>query len=325
MLVDIDLTAADGAHPTWPARRPQTDDRWPRRRCGDDRARRTPAARLDRPAQGVRATPPSPRRAELHRLADALRGVLHRLGRRATPTSDRDAADDLEAHGRPASSGLHGQSMYEGFAESPLAGGRSLAFFDHSPMLGRANPLAPPIELWLEGDRDARPRPRSAPPTRGRRAASTAATSPRPSTRCWARRSRSAGSPGMTGRAHRPLPQPHAAAHRAALRGARGEGRKIFTRAAARRRRLCRGRGLFISITGSSPTSGRARRARRRRPPQLRRSLTTPLRRGAPRVRPIALHRARRAGPRPSAALRRERPLVVRPRAVRARAPEAVA
>ena len=42
--------------------------------------------------------------------------------------------------------------MYEGFAEAANAG-EPFGFFDHSPMLGRANPLAPPIRLWLEGDR----------------------------------------------------------------------------------------------------------------------------------------------------------------------------
>ena len=42
-------------------------------------------------------------------------------------------------------------SVYEGFGESPLAGRDPHAFFDHSPVLGRANPLAPPLELWVEG------------------------------------------------------------------------------------------------------------------------------------------------------------------------------
>ena len=42
--------------------------------------------------------------------------------------------------------------MYEGFGEATLAGREPFAFFDHSPMLGRANPLAPPISLWADGD-----------------------------------------------------------------------------------------------------------------------------------------------------------------------------
>ena len=42
--------------------------------------------------------------------------------------------------------------MYEGFAEAANAG-EPFGFFDHSPMLGRANPLAPPIGLCLEDGR----------------------------------------------------------------------------------------------------------------------------------------------------------------------------
>ena len=61
------------------------------------------------------------------------------------------AAADLEAVAERFS-GYTNKSMYEGFAESANAG-EPFGFFDHSPMLGRANPLAPPIDLWLEGDR----------------------------------------------------------------------------------------------------------------------------------------------------------------------------
>ncbi len=39
--------------------------------------------------------------------------------------------------------------MYEGFGEAANSGD-PFAFFDHSPMLGQANPLAPPIELWVD-------------------------------------------------------------------------------------------------------------------------------------------------------------------------------
>jgi acyl-coenzyme A thioesterase PaaI-like protein len=93
----------------------------------------------------------SPRRAELRRLADGVRGVLHRLVQTSAPVPFiAEAADDLErlaARFREHPSA----SIYEGFAEAANAG-EPFAFFDHSPMLGHANPLAPPIELWLEGD-----------------------------------------------------------------------------------------------------------------------------------------------------------------------------
>ncbi len=61
------------------------------------------------------------------------------------------AAADLEAVAERFA-GYSNKSMYEGFAESANAG-EPFGFFDHSPMLGRANPLAPPIQLWLDGDR----------------------------------------------------------------------------------------------------------------------------------------------------------------------------
>jgi acyl-coenzyme A thioesterase PaaI-like protein len=101
--------------------------------------------------QQLRDADPSPRRAELHRLADSVRGVLHRLVQTSAPVElIREVADDLERavdHLSQHSSA----SIYEGFAEAANAG-EPFAFFDHSPMLGRANPLAPPIELWLDGE-----------------------------------------------------------------------------------------------------------------------------------------------------------------------------
>lgn len=93
----------------------------------------------------------SPRRAELHRLADNARGVLHRLVQTSAPMELISAvADDLERAAARLAQHERG-SIYEGFAEAANAG-EPFAFFDHSPMLGQANPLAPPIELWLEDD-----------------------------------------------------------------------------------------------------------------------------------------------------------------------------
>lgn len=97
------------------------------------------------------ATEPSPRRAELHRTGVALRRMIHRLhGSRAGAAELAAVADDLERLADQLDDGLPIGSMYEGFGESPLAGPDPHAFFDHSPMLGRANPLAPPLELWAE-------------------------------------------------------------------------------------------------------------------------------------------------------------------------------
>lgn len=100
----------------------------------------------------LRALELSPRRAELIRLADSVREVLHRLVQTSAPIElIAEAADHIE---RVAARFVEHRSasIYEGFAESANAG-EPFAFFDHSPMLGRANPLAPPIELWLEEGR----------------------------------------------------------------------------------------------------------------------------------------------------------------------------
>ncbi|HEY8545400.1 MAG TPA: hypothetical protein VIL36_10150, partial [Acidimicrobiales bacterium] len=96
--------------------------------------------------------PPSERRAELQRTGNALRRIVHRLhGSKAGPEDLRPVADRLEALAE-ALEQLPSGSLYEGFGEATLGAGDRHAFFDHSPMLGRANPLAPPIELWPDGD-----------------------------------------------------------------------------------------------------------------------------------------------------------------------------
>ena len=102
--------------------------------------------------QQYATTTPTPRRAELQRTGNALRRIVHRLhGSRAEADDLAPVADDLEALAERLEQ-LPSGSLYEGFGEATLGAGDPHAFFDHSPMLGRANPLAPPIELWIEDD-----------------------------------------------------------------------------------------------------------------------------------------------------------------------------
>lgn len=100
------------------------------------------SAHLERVASGD----VSPRQSEVRRLADAARRVLHGL---VVTDADidglRSAADQLEAVATLFDSTAV-RSIYEGFAESANSGDPH-GFFEHSPMLGHANPLAPPIEL----------------------------------------------------------------------------------------------------------------------------------------------------------------------------------
>ena len=97
------------------------------------------------------AEPPSPRRVEMHRIGDALRTIVHRLhGSDASVEVLAEAADALEALATEFGD-LKGRSLYEGLAESTLLGDPA-GFFDHGPMLGRANALAPPLKVWVDGD-----------------------------------------------------------------------------------------------------------------------------------------------------------------------------
>jgi acyl-coenzyme A thioesterase PaaI-like protein len=100
----------------------------------------------------ARVDPPTPRRAQLHRTGDALRRIVDRLHGSPAPAEELAAvATELERLAERLDA-FPARSVYEGFGESTLAGQENFTFFDHSPMLGRANPLAPPIELWAEGD-----------------------------------------------------------------------------------------------------------------------------------------------------------------------------
>ncbi|MCU1452633.1 MAG: hypothetical protein JWN46_779 [Acidimicrobiales bacterium] len=88
----------------------------------------------------------TPRQQELKALADATRLLLNRLVATDAPdevihaaTAEVQAAADRFAE-------YHQGSLY-GFAELANAGGYEGPLFDHSPLIGIANALAPPIRL----------------------------------------------------------------------------------------------------------------------------------------------------------------------------------
>jgi acyl-coenzyme A thioesterase PaaI-like protein len=89
----------------------------------------------------------SARRSALRRIAAANRALIEDMvGTEVPPEVLEEAAAALEGladrfrKDRP-------RSMYEGMAETALAGGDLTTFFDHSPLIGMANPLAPPITI----------------------------------------------------------------------------------------------------------------------------------------------------------------------------------
>lgn len=93
------------------------------------------------------------RQQEARRLAAEMRTVIDRLVATQAPEEAlRYAADSLRR--LAVEFDLHPRGRtYEGFAEAANAGGDLAALFDHSPLIGKANPLAPPIEISIEGDK----------------------------------------------------------------------------------------------------------------------------------------------------------------------------
>lgn len=96
---------------------------------------------------------PSPRTVEMRRLAEAARVVIERL---ATTAAPHDVIERAARHLEAAARELEGPGKvrtYEGFAESANAGGDPHAHFDHSPVMGAANPIAPRMRIEWGGDK----------------------------------------------------------------------------------------------------------------------------------------------------------------------------
>ena len=92
------------------------------------------------------------RRALSWRIGDSMREIVERLVATQAPEDDLAAmADELDGVAAKLRTFGHGRS-YEGFAEAANAGGDgpTPGHVDYSPVLGRSNPLAPPIRLHLE-------------------------------------------------------------------------------------------------------------------------------------------------------------------------------
>lgn len=110
-----------------------------------------PAARRYSHWDASQAEAPTGVWAERRRLAAAMRQVIERLVRSDAPEAElATAADRLEEYA--AHLATHPRNpRYEGFAEASTAGDVG-AFLDQSPVIGRSNPLAPPLELRSSED-----------------------------------------------------------------------------------------------------------------------------------------------------------------------------
>jgi acyl-coenzyme A thioesterase PaaI-like protein len=97
-------------------------------------------------APWLREQEPTPKQLQKRRLSAAMREVIERLVTTDAPEAElRGVAERLEqyaAHLRTHPK----RTRLEGFAESANAG-EDRGFFDYSPLIGLANPLAPPIRL----------------------------------------------------------------------------------------------------------------------------------------------------------------------------------
>ncbi len=129
----------------------------------DDAAQDSPTPHVSPRIAGLHSLEDTPRRTEERRLAAAMREVIEHLVSTTASIDDlSSAADDLEAFAEYLRSLPSGQE-YRGFSESANAGvGIDALFsedpewaaaFDHSPFIGLANPLSPPVELEYSGDR----------------------------------------------------------------------------------------------------------------------------------------------------------------------------
>lgn len=106
------------------------------------------AARLNE----LRDLKPTPRRAAVFRLAAAVREIIDRMVHVDATVEEIEDAALLAEQLRDLLRTHSARSIYESFAEAANAG-EPMGFFDHSPILGQANPLAPPVTLSREDDR----------------------------------------------------------------------------------------------------------------------------------------------------------------------------
>jgi acyl-coenzyme A thioesterase PaaI-like protein len=92
----------------------------------------------------------------LRRAANAMRAAITQLVGSTAPDEALEDFTRLVSQASTALDPFPAQSTYE-IAETSLAGENpmlddSTAFFDNSPIAGRANPLAAPVTMRIEGD-----------------------------------------------------------------------------------------------------------------------------------------------------------------------------
>ena len=185
------------------------------------------------------------------RLAGAMRLVIERLVASNAPEEElRRAAEQLERYAEHLAS--HPRLRhFQGYAESANAGDIG-AFFDQSPLIGLANPLAPPIRLAKTGERTAEGRVRFGSAYEGPPGCVHGGFVAAAFDEVLGYVQSLGGNPGMTARLtiqyRRPTPLHTELRFEGEL--VRMEGRKIFTEARVRAagELTAEAEGLFISV-----------------------------------------------------------------------------
>jgi acyl-coenzyme A thioesterase PaaI-like protein len=111
----------------------------------------SPAERLRRGLAWVRDQPLDARQAAARRVGESVRVAIERLTATSAPPEVLLEAAERMAEVVDLLEGYRSQRQYEGFAEGSGAG-HDQGFFDWSPLMGMANPHAPPIYVDVEHD-----------------------------------------------------------------------------------------------------------------------------------------------------------------------------
>lgn len=93
----------------------------------------------------------TPHRQSMRRMGDSVRQLIEGLMATTAPMEALDEVVEAVDAIRRRFEAYPGGRVPEGFAEAANSGDPH-AFFDNSPQIGRANPLAPPILIDVEGD-----------------------------------------------------------------------------------------------------------------------------------------------------------------------------
>lgn len=206
------------------------------------------------PGAGDDNPPLTPRQEELRRVGDALRHLIAGVVATEAPADALAAlASDLEVVA--AGWAGHPRRTSYAFAAEAGPGGDVHAFLDDSPMIGRANPLAPPLRLSVEAGADppaVRGTARFGPQYEGPPGHVHGGYLAAAFDEVLGMAQSLGGKPGLTGTLTVRYRSPTPLHVELALRGwvERVEGRKMFTRATAHvGDRLCaEAEAVFISI-----------------------------------------------------------------------------